>query len=158
MSDKDKDIPEVDNGTSNPEERGRLVAQLAAFTTRLEILTQIVDKLNGRLHKLEDGQRELRNQLLDQISETYLQMIEVYNQKHEVYMRIFDIDKQIFDNDKRMDDLNTEKINQSISWKEESRQYWDKVRKENRAERWRLMGMIITLGVLVVAVAKCVPG
>ena len=144
MSDKEKNVPEVDNWTKNAEEHGRLAAQLAEQGARLEMLTQAFNKLEGRFEKLEDGQTDLRKELVGQINETKKQ--------------IADTNKRIDDTNKRIDDLRIEMINQFSSLKDEARQERETFRKEIRAGMLWLMGTTITVVALVVALIKYLPG
>ena len=144
MSDKEKNVPEVDNWTKNAEEHGRLAAQLAEQGARLEMLTQAFNKLEGRFEKLEDGQTDLRKELVGQINEKKKQ--------------ISDTNKRIDDTNKRIDDLRIEMINQFSSLKDEARQERETFRKEIRAGMLWLMGTTITVVALVVALIKYLPG
>ena len=151
MSDKEKNVPEVDNWTKNAEEHGRLAAQLAEQGARLEMLTQAFNKLEGRFEKLEDGQTDLRKELVGQINETKKQIEDTKKQ-------ISDTNKRIDDTNKRIDDLRIEMINQFSSLKDEARQERETFRKEIRAGMLWLMGTTITVVALVVALIKYLPG
>ena len=138
MSDKEKNVPEVDNWTKNAEEHGRLAAQLAEQGARLEMLTQAFNKLEGRFEKLEDGQTDLRKELVGQINEKKKQ--------------ISDTNKRIDDTNKRIDDLRIEMINQFSSLKDEARQERETFRKEIRAgRRWLIATMITLIGLALAA-------
>ena len=138
MADKEKNVSEVDNWTKNAEEHGRLAAQLAEQAARLEMLTQTFNKLEGRFEKLEDGQTDLRKELVGQINEAKKQ--------------IEDTKKQISDTNKRIDDLRMEMIIQFSSQKDDTRQGMDQLRKDIRSDMRWLTGTLITVLGLAFAV------
>ena len=144
MSDKEKNVPEFDNWTKNAEEHGRLQADLAAQAARLEMLTQTFNKLEGRFEKLEDGQTDLRKELVGQINETK--------------QRIEETKKEISDTNKRVDDLRIEMINQFSSLKDEARQDREKLRKEIRGGLAWVIATLITGLALAVAVLQYLQG
>ena len=149
MSDEQKDNLEVDNWTKNAEEHGRMGAQLATLTTLVEVLTRTTEKL-------EDGQKEVRAELISQTNETNKRIDEANKRTDET-------NKHIIELYKRIEELKTFMMSQFNLLRQEFQDRSDKQLKEfqDRSEkqskeirtemRWLIGAMIAIMGLALTA-------
>ena len=140
MSDEQKDNLNVDNWTKNAEEYGRMGVQLATLTTQVDVLTRAVEKF-------EDGQKEIRADLISQTNETNKRI-------DETNKRIDETNKHIIELYKRIEELKTFMVSQFSLSRKEFQDKSDKQFKEMRTEmRWLTGTMIAFMGLTVTAIA-----
>lgn len=138
MSDEQKDNLKVDNWTQNAEEHGRMGAQLATLTTLVEVLTRTSEKL-------EDGQKEVRAELISQTNETNKRIDEANKRTDET-------NKHIIELYKRIEEMKTFMMSQFNLLRQESQDRSDKQSKEIRTEmRWLIGAMIAVMGLALTA-------
>ena len=138
MSDEQKDNLKVDNWTQNAEEHGRMGAQLATLTTLVEVLTRTSEKL-------EDGQKEVRAELISQTNETNKRIDEANKRTDET-------NKHIIELYKRIEEMKTFMMSQFNLLRQESQDRSDKQSKEIRTEmRWLIGAMIAIMGLALTA-------
>ena len=131
MSEEQKDNLKVDNWAKNAEEHGRMGAQLATLTTLVEVLTRTSEKL-------EDGQKEVRAELISQTNETNKRTDETNKHIIELY--------------KRIEELKTFMMSQFNLLRQEFQDRSDKQSKETRTEmRWLIGAMIAIMGLAFTA-------
>ena len=140
MSDEQKDNLNVDNWTKNAEEHARMGVQLATLTTQVDVLTRAVEKF-------EDGQKEVRADLISQTNETNKRI-------DETNKRIDETNKHIVELYKRIEELKTFMVSQFSLSRKEFQDKSDKQFKEIRTEmRWLTGTMIAFMGLTLTAMA-----
>ena len=151
MSDEQKDNLKVDKWTQNAEEHRRMGAQLATLTTLVEVLTRTSEKL-------EDGQKEVRAELISQTNETNKRIDETNKRTDET-------NKHIIELYKRIEELKTFVMSQFSLFRKEfqdksdkqSKEFQDKsdkLSKEIRTEmRWLTGAIIAFMGLALSAMA-----
>ena len=156
MSDEQKDNLKVDNWTQNAEEHGRMGAQLATLTTLVEVLTRTSEKL-------EDGQKEVRAELISQTNETNKRIDEANKRTDEANKRTDEANKRTDETNKRIEELKTFVMSQFSLFRKEfqdksdkqSKEFQDKndkQSKEIRTEmRWLIGAMIAIMGLAFTA-------
>ena len=148
MSDKQKDNLKVDNWAKNAEEHGRMGAQLATLTTLVEVLTWTSEKL-------EDGQKEVRAELIVHTNETNKHIIELYKRIEALktfMMSQFNLLRQEFQD--KSDKQAKEFQDKTDMLSKEFQDKTDKLSKEIRTEmRWLIGALIAFMGLAFTAMA-----
>lgn len=97
MSDKEKSDLEIDRWAKNAEDHGRMEAQLSALTVQANFLMRGIEKL-------EDGQKDLRTEMIGRIEKTDGRIDKTNERIDKTNEEIAQTNKRIDENNKRIDE------------------------------------------------------